>query len=139
MSPRVKPPRATAIAVCSRNQDLPIFGLPARSVSPSTKYPGTTYLIGSNFMVSSSFAFNMVGGGGMDPLGLVRRAGLRGPTPCFANIASAICSGVLSGGMSFAPDDDQHFNLCGGPRLGDLGLEPLQTHCNLAELLDAQL
>jgi hypothetical protein len=77
-------------------------------------------------MVDNSSAVNGGDdGGGTGPLSLVRCAGLRGFTPCFANISSAICSGVLSGGMSFAPDDGQHFNLVGGPRLGDLGLEPL--------------
>src|SRR5215831_4469395 len=46
ISPSVKPPRATAIAACSSSQDLPIFGLPASTVRPSTRMPGTTYLRG---------------------------------------------------------------------------------------------
>src|SRR6516162_4611698 len=47
MLPSVKPPRATAIAVCSISQDLPSFGLPARIESPSTITLGTTYLMGA--------------------------------------------------------------------------------------------
>jgi hypothetical protein len=43
--------------------------LPAKSVSPSTMYPGTTYLIGSNFMVFNSAALNMMGGSVLRRLG----------------------------------------------------------------------
>src|SRR5262249_17255647 len=64
MSPRVMPPRATAMAACSSSQLLPIFGLPASSVSPSTMTPGTTYLMGGKVMLCSASALAGVDGVG---------------------------------------------------------------------------
>src|SRR5262245_6307732 len=132
MSPSVYPWSATAFAACKSSQDLPIFGLPARSVSHSTKYPRTTYLIGSNRMAFNSVALTR-GAGAVDPgpLGL-GRAFLPSPTPAFANSSSAICSGVFCKG--FAPDGDEHRDLVGGPRRRD---RPLQPHCNVAQLFIA--
>src|SRR6516164_1883122 len=110
MSPREKPPRATARPTCSIIQRLPTFGLAASSVSPSTMMPGATYLIGWNLMVDNASAVNAAGGGvgGIGPFGLNACVGRERPF-AFAISSAALCSIVFC--TSLTPDGKHQFDL----------------------------
>src|SRR4051812_48355863 len=56
MLPRTKRPDALARQMSYRSQDFPTLGLPAKTVTPSGMYPGTTYRTGLNLFSRRSLA-----------------------------------------------------------------------------------
>src|SRR5215471_5510869 len=70
------------------------------------------------------------------PSGALLGGDFEKPKPAFASSSSAISSGVLS--MDFTPRGNQDLHIFRRPCRGDMRLELLHPHCDLAHLRVAE-